>query len=183
MVRRAYAAKVCGHELAAQRASQLAALPAPADVVSAAKEACEAYGGGVHRGGGIPAVAAKIGMKPGVLYNKLQGDETSYHRLHVQDLQLVVIVTGDLRPLQALARTLNCVCIPVPDMTHLSDAALIELLARVSEEGGDYHRALRRALEKGGIDAKELALLTREKFEWVGAIEEAHARVKGLAHD
>ena len=59
----------------------------PADAIAAARESCERYQGGVRAGGGIPAVAAKLGMSPAVLYNKLSGDEESYHRLSVADFE------------------------------------------------------------------------------------------------
>ena len=154
---------------------------ASADAVAAARAVCEAFGGGVHAGGGIPKVAELIGTSPGVLYNKLAGAEGSHHKLTVLDMQLIHLATGRIEHLQAQARGMNCVAFPVPDLSKCSDEALIELLAKVQEEGGQYHHLLRHCLQDGEIERGELAALTKEVYEWVGAIVEAHSRVKGLA--
>lgn len=146
----------------------------PADAVAAARTACECFAGG------IPGVAAKMGMNPRILYNKLSGDEDSYHRLSVADFIRIWLVTGDLAPLNALARVMNCACFPVPDYTGLSDEALLDLLCKVNEEGGQWHGMLRHALADGAIDARERAELRREAYEWIGAIAEAEARLDGL---
>lgn len=152
------------------------------DAVEAARTMCEEYADGVRAGGGIPAVAAKMGMQPRVLYNKLAGDEDSHHKLTVADFIRIWLVTQRIDHLQALSRTLNCVCFPVPDYAGLSDQALLDLLCKVHEEGGQYHAALKLALADGKIDAVERASLRREAFEWIGAIVEADARLEGLAH-
>lgn len=156
-------------------------LQASSDAVAAARAVCEEFEGGVHKGGGIPRVAELIGTSPGVLYNKLAGAEGSHHKLTVLDMQLVFLATGRIEHLQAQARGMNCVAFPVPDFSKCSDEALIELLAKVQEEGGQYHHLLRHCLQDGQIDRGELAQLEREMFEWLGAIVEAHSRVKGLA--
>ena len=152
-----------------------------ADAVAAARAICEQFDGGVHNGGGIPKVAELVGTTPGVLYNKLSGAEGAHHKLTVLDMQLIYLATGRIEHLQAQARGMDCVAFPVPDFSKCSDQALLDLLAKVHEESGQYHGCLRAALSDGEITHGELAQLEREVFEWIGAIVEAHARVKGLA--
>lgn len=171
---------------ARQAAEKLAALASshtalPADAIAAARAVCEEYSGGVQKGGGIPAVAAKMGIPAGTLYNKLSGAEESHHKLTVRDLILVWLATGRIEHLQALARTMNCVCFPVPDFAGVSDAALIELLCAIEERQGAFCKGLREALQDGEISAQELGRLTVMMFEWIGAIVEAKARIEGLA--
>jgi hypothetical protein len=153
----------------------------PADATAAARAVCEAHAGGVQKGGGIPAVAAKMGISAGVLYNKLSGAEDSHHKLTVRDLILIWLATGRIEHLQALAQTMNCVCFPVPAFAGVSDHALIELLCKIGERQGDFCKQLREALEDGQIDPAELAKLTALTFEWIGAIVEAKSRIEGLA--
>ncbi len=172
-----YRGAATAHKLASLRSSHIAL---PADIVSAARTICEAYDSG-ELGRGIPAVAARIGMSAGVLYNKLAGAEGSHHKLTVADCQQIFLATGRIEHLQALARAMNCVAFPVPDMSKCSDEALLELLAKVHEESGSYHHLLRHVLQDGQIDRGELAAMNKQVFEWIGAIVEAHARVKGLA--
>jgi len=151
-------------------------MQASADARAAARAICDAFEGG------IPKVAELIGTSAGVLYNKLaEGDGTPHHKLTVQDMQLIFLATGRIEHLQAQARGMNCVAFPVPDFSKCSDEALLELLAKVHEEGGSYHHLLRHCLQDGRIDRGELGELNKQVFEWVGAIVEAHARVKGLA--
>lgn len=153
----------------------------PADAIAAARAMCDEYEGGVRQGGGVPAVAAKLGMQPQVLYNKLGGDEDSHHKLTVADFIRVWLVTRRIDHLQALARTLNCVCFPVPDYSGLSDQALLDLICAVNEEGGHFHAATKAALADGRVDAEEAALIRSEAYQWIAAIAEALARVEGIA--
>ncbi len=162
--------------LKAALASPLA--PFPADIYEAAQRVCQDYRDG--KAEGIPAVAAKMGIPAGTLYNKLNPHESSHHKLTVQDLIQITLITGDLRPLESLAGTLNCVVYPVPDLKHVSDAALIELLAKVQEECGRFHQELRKALEDNKVDLTEFAKLKVRSLHWIGAIAEATARLKGL---
>lgn len=160
------------------------ALPStfPADAVAAARDICDCYAGGVRKGGGIPAVAVKLGISPGVLYHKLAGAEDSHHKLTVRDMVLVWLVTQRTGHLEALARAMNCVCFPAPDFAGLSDQALLDLLCKVHEEAGQFHAALKVALADGRISAEERVELRREAYEWMGAIAEADARLEGLVH-
>ncbi len=167
----------------AEKSATSAASPMalPADAIAAARAICEEHAGGVQKGGGIPAVAAKMGIPAGTLYNKLSGAEDSHHKLTVRDLILVWLATGRIEHLQALARTMNCVCFPVPDFAGVSDQALLDLLCSIGERQGDFCKQLRHALEDGEIDAVELGKLTVLMFEWIGAIVEAKTRIEGLA--
>lgn len=154
-------------------------LSLPADAIAAARDICERYRDGQDRG--IPAVAARIGMQAGVLYNKLSGSEDLHHKLSVRDMLLIWLVTKEIGHLQALARAMNCACFPLGEYSALSDAALLELACKAHEEGGQFHKVVRTALEDGRIDAVELVAIKREAFEWVGAILALYLRLEALA--
>lgn len=71
------------------------------DVMGAARRACEEYRDPDHADRkGIPAVAERMVVPAGTLYNKLHPSATDpmHHKLTVQDLVLIITVTGDPRP-------------------------------------------------------------------------------------
>jgi hypothetical protein len=130
----------------------------------------------------VPALAAKMGMPAGTLYNKLNPHESTHHKLTLQDVIQITAITGDLRLLKALAQTLGCVCFPVPNLHHVSDEALLELINNVGAEGGDFYRAINVALGKKRPEAKDVARIHKEALEFIGAIVEAMTRTEGLLH-
>lgn len=130
---------------------------------------------------GVPAVAKKMGVLPGTLYNKLNFDNVELrHTLSVPDLVQILNITGDVRVLSALCHTFGLVCFPVPDFANVSDAALLELVNNIGAEGGDFHRALNSILTAKRCRASHIGILHKEGFEFIGAIVEAMARTKGL---
>lgn len=131
---------------------------------------------------GAQAVAKKIGMQPGTLYNKLNltPHESMHHKLTMQDVVQILTVTGDLRVISALAHTFNCVCFPVPNMKNVSDTALLELVNKIGGEGGDFYRALNALLTGKRCKASQVAMLHKEGLEFIGAIVETMARSEGL---
>jgi hypothetical protein len=130
---------------------------------------------------GVPAVAKKMGLPAGTLYNKLNyQNEDLRHVPSVPDMVRILGITGDLRILAALNHTFGCVCFPVPDLSKVSDAALLELINRVGAEGGDFHRAINQALAGKVCSAKAIAHVHKEGFEYMGAIVETMARMPGI---
>lgn len=152
------------------------------DVLEAARRACFEYVDPTDsKCKGVPAVAKKIAMSPGVLYNKLNyASEGLGHALTVPDLVQIIGVTGDMRIVAALCHTFGVVCFPVPDMSQVSDAALLDLLNNIGAQGGDFHRAFSDALKGKRCTAKAVAIVHREGYEYMGAIAETMARMPGL---
>lgn len=152
------------------------------DVLEAARRAVYEYADPTDsKSHGVPAVAKKLGMPAGTLYNKLNyhNDELR-HTLSVPDLVQILAITGDLRILAALNHTFGCVCFPVPDLSKVSDSALLELVNRIHIEGGQFHQAIDGVL--GGERSAEKAafFLRKEGLEYVGAIVETMVRAEGL---
>lgn len=172
----AYGPMTKTHRLIPADPSRIA--PFPADVYDAAQRVCQEYRHGTVEG--IPAVAGKMGVPAGTLYNKLNPHESSHHKLTVQDLIQLTVITGDLRAMQALARTMNCVLFPVPDYTGLSDMALVEMLAEIQVESGQFYAALQAGFKDGTLQTHEYAEIEREALEWVGKIAEAKDRLQGM---
>ena len=150
------------------------------DVQEAARTAVYAWLDPITQDVGVDAVAARMGMPAGTLYNKLNLHEENYNKLNVRDLVQICTITGDIRIVQAFCRSFGCVCFPVPNLSGITDEALLKLINNIGAEGGDFYRAINGALARKNCAAKDIAAVHKEGMEFIGAIAEAMERVKGL---
>lgn len=143
------------------------------DVLELARAAAYRYG--------IPKLAAKMGIQPGTLYNKLNNDEgCAHHKLTLQDLIQIISVTGDTRPLAGLAALFDHALYPLADMRHVSDDALLDLVHRTHISAGQAHRTMADALADGDVTAEEFARVANDCRDWIAAIITLKLRFGGL---
>jgi len=130
---------------------------------------------------GVQKLASRMGVSAGVLYNKANPTDSTHHKPTLADAVLATVLTGDKRILRAFASTVGEVCFPVPDLSTVSDASLIEMLARINMEGGDFFRAFHDGLAGGRrFDAKDYARIRKEGMEFIAAIAEGMERIRGM---
>lgn len=134
---------------------------------------------------GVPKLAALMGMPAGTLYNKANthSNENNHNKPTLADAVVVSAATGDHRILHAFAHTVGEVCFPIPNLSQVSDTALLELITQIGAEGGDFYRAVNAALADGSFSEREFKAIEAEAFEFIGAVVEAVARMKGLVDD
>lgn len=134
----------------------------------------------VH-GYGPERLALHTGQSPRVISNKANPNgETTPHLATVADLLLWMKFARDFRPLLEMCRECSFIAFPMPDLSQVSDAALLEHLARIGQEGGEFHAALGHALQDRKLAASEVAKIEAEAHEWIAAIAEGVARIKGM---
>lgn len=150
------------------------------DVQETARAAVYAWVDPITRDHGVEAVAARMGMPAGTLYNKLNLHEENYNKLSVRDLIQICTITGAVAIVQSFCRSFGCVCFPVPNLSGVTDEALLELITNIGAEGGDFYRAVNAALARKHCAAKDIAIVHKEGMEFIGAIAEAMERTKGL---
>jgi hypothetical protein len=152
------------------------------DVFYVAQAVARGYRDHATGAAGVVALAAKMGVPPGTLYNKLNPHptESMHHKLSLDDVIQITVITGDLRLVQALTQALGCVCFAVPDLDRVSDEALLELINNVGAEGGDFHRAINTALGRKRPDAADIGDIRKQGMEFIAAIVEAMTRTEGL---
>lgn len=154
----------------------------PPDVFEAARAAVYGY---IYphkpRLQGVPAVASKMGIPVGTLYNKLNLHD--HHKLTVQDLLQIITITGDFAPLIALCHTFALVCFAAPDLSRVSDGALLEIINKIGVEGGQFHAAVGKALADGKISAADYRTVSAEALDYMAAIAEAASRFKGMVDE
>ncbi len=150
------------------------------DVFEAARRVAYEYRDSDTGETGVPALAAKLGMPPGTLYNKLNLHESAHHKLTLSDVVQMTAATRDLRTLKALNHTFGCVCFEVPNLAHVSDEALLELVLKVGMQQGEFFRAIEDGLSDRKFSRAEYERIRQEGLDAIGAIVEATARVEGL---
>ncbi|WP_230368841.1 phage regulatory CII family protein [Paludibacterium denitrificans] len=130
---------------------------------------------------GVPRLAGLMGVHRGTLFNKLSNkDATSHHKPTLADFIQITAHSKNLQPLKALNSLFNCITYQLPDMSNVSDAALLDLVNKIYDEGGNVHRTMSEALEDGIVTPSEYKSFERDVHEWIAAILELRARFKGL---
>jgi len=149
------------------------------DVFEAVYRVAHDFMGGAAKGGGAVKLAEKLLRNPGTFLNQVN-PETETHKLHLETAILMQMASGDHRILHAEAGMLGEVCFKVPDLSHVSDDALLELMCKVGAEGGDFYRVTNQALQKSRFTREEMAKVRHEGLEFIAAIAETMARMEGL---
>ena len=132
---------------------------------------------------GVKALAAKLVMKVGTLYNKCEADEDSHNQPTLRDVVLVTQVTGDASILDSLYRMFNRAAYDVTPGLSVSDQAILELLCKVGSESGDIHKALAKALANERFGQQDLMDVRAEVFDLVTAVLTFLRRLEGLVDD
>lgn len=123
--------------------------------------------------GGIDDLAAKIGMSPNVLRNKLAPGVASHYVSFEETSQIIQLchaagVKGALMPLHALLSRHGMAGFLVPEPTEISKDELSQTVCRVMGQIGDLAEAVSAAFEDGVVTVAEVDLIERE---FQGALE------------
>jgi hypothetical protein len=132
---------------------------------------------------GVPELAQCMGLKPGTLYNKADADEETHHQPTLRDVLLATRLTGDMRVLDAMDEQFGRAAFDVSHMDEQSDEALLELLASLGAESGEFHAALRQALADKRFSTQELVHVRAHAFDMVSALMTLVARLEGLVDE
>jgi len=128
---------------------------------------------------GVKELAERMGMSPGVLYNKADANVESQAQPTLRDLMAVTRETGDMRILESLNRLFDrgsYDLTPVPP----SDEALLELLAVVGSEQGAMCSALIRGLSDRRFTPDDFQAVRAEAFDVINAVLAFVQRTEGL---
>lgn len=131
---------------------------------------------------GVRELAELEGMRPGTLWNKADADVDSHHQPTLRDLIAVTRRTGGMRVLESLNRLFDRATIdlrPGP----VSDAAVLELLLRVSSEKGQMAQALRNGYADTRFSRDDYQAVRAEAFDLINAVLDFVQRLEGLVDD
>jgi hypothetical protein len=147
----------------------------PANPHEAFRQLCYAHG--------VPALAEKMGLKPGTLYNKADSDDDTHHQPTLRDVMLATRLTEDFRVLDALNEQFGRAAFDIRHTGRMSDEALLELVTGFGAETGDFHRVLRSALLDKRFSVLELAEIRGEALDVIEALMTLVHRLEGLVDD
>lgn len=129
---------------------------------------------------GVPELAQQMGLKPGTLYNKADADEDTHHQPTLRDVVLATRLTNDMRVLDALDEQFGRAAYDVKRHALASDEALLELLAKLGAEAGEFHGALHSALIDKEFTSMEMIQIRAEAYDMVSALMTLVVRLEGL---
>ncbi|MFA5170407.1 MAG: phage regulatory CII family protein [Sulfuriferula sp.] len=132
--------------------------------------------------GGVPALAARMGVSPNVL-NKKVSPTQEFHKLTLGEAAQIVELTGDDRIPQAFADMVGCVLVPTADFDGVTDMALLEtytqMISCLGVFGQDFHAALR----DGHITRAEVQQIHDDLYKLQSAGAELFVRLGALIDD
>ena len=130
--------------------------------------------------GGVEALAPRVGMQAGVLRNKAN-PTSPYNKPMLDDVDLVMGITGDHSVLHALAANHGYVCVRMENDVAPSDMAVLEIMAKCWSANGDFGTSVNNALADGRITIKEIEQIREAVRRMDQAAHQLVARMEGLA--
>lgn len=135
-----------------------------------AADVFEAFRQAVMLSGNVPALAARMGLRPGTLYNKAEAGDDTHNQPTLRDVVLVTEITGDMRVVEALAATFGLATFDTAGQAQASDEELLTLLADMGRETGEFHGALAQGLRDHRFSLQAMAHIRREAMDIVAAL-------------
>lgn len=142
----------------------------------------EAFRAVVYRYG-VEQMAAAIGQRPGTLYNKADAGDDTHNQPTLRDVLLVTRTSGDMAVLDALDETFGRAAYDVAQHAHTSDEALLELMANLGAESGQFHSAIAAGLRQRTFSAEAMATIRGEAFDLISAVMVLVHRLEGLVDE
>jgi hypothetical protein len=132
---------------------------------------------------GVERLAPLMGYRPGTLYNKADASDDSHNQPTLRDVLLVTQITGDMRVLDALCETFGRAAYDCASHEGTSDEALLELLANLGAESGEFHRELASGLKERRFTEAQLRRIRGEAFDVVSALMTLVHRLEGYVDE
>lgn len=141
------------------------------DFAQAAHDVVHAYG--------VAALAALLGMPVSTLYNKANPHDANAQFTAPEVVQITAI-TRDLRMIQAHCRGAGGSFYALPQLEHVADAALLEIVSRIAIKEGLMHLEISKAFEDGKLKQDEYERIHKEICNLHGVIAELDSRLAGM---
>jgi hypothetical protein len=148
-----------------------------------AADVFEAFRQAVMLSGDVPALAARMGLRPGTLYNKAEAGDDTHNQPTLRDVVLVSQITGDMRVVDALAATFGRATFDTSGLATASDEELLTLLADMGTETGEFHTALAQGLRQQRFTLQAMAHIRREAMDIVSALMTVLHRLEDYVDD
>jgi hypothetical protein len=131
----------------------------------------------------VQKLAPLMGLRPGTLYNKAEGSEESHHQPTLRDVLLATQITGNTSVLDALDATFGRATFDCLAFESTSDEALLELLAKLGAESGEFHSALARGLAAKSFSPATYGAIRAQALDMVSALMTLVHRLEDLVDE
>lgn len=128
--------------------------------------------------GGVPALAAAMGQKPGVLKNKVC-PTAEWNKLSLDEAMQIMLLSGNHSILQEMARELGLMVQGLP----CKRGSVLQNLLREQAEHGHVANALAAALDDGRVTPREAMDVAREIDDEIQALTALKLSVQSAADD
>lgn len=135
-----------------------------------AADVFEAFRQAVMLSGDVPALAARMGYRPGTLYNKAEAGDDTHNQPTLRDVVLVTEITRDMRIVDALAETFGRATFDTTTRAQATDEELLTLLADMGAETGEFHTALANGLRERRFTTQVMRAIRGEAMDIVAAL-------------
>jgi NTP pyrophosphatase (non-canonical NTP hydrolase) len=132
---------------------------------------------------GVEAMASAIGQRPGTLYNKADAGDDTHNQPTLRDVLLVTRISGDMAVLDALDETFGRAAYDAAQHANTSDEALLELMANLGAESGEFHRAIAEGLRARSFSPEAMRHIRGEAFDLISAVMVLVHRIEGLVDE
>lgn len=143
----------------------------------------EAFRQAVMLSGDVPALAARMGYRPGTLYNKAEAGDDTHNQPTLRDVVLVTEITGDMRIVDALANTFGRATFSTAGRAQATDEELLTLLADMGAETGEFHTALAQGLRARRFTPQVNRAIRGEAMDIVAALMTLLHRLEDYVDD
>lgn len=132
---------------------------------------------------GVDKLAPLMGLRPGTLYNKADAGDDSHNQPSLRDVVMVTQITGDMRVLDSLNETFNRAAFDCSESKGTSDAELLELLADLGAETGEFHTELAEGLREQRFTRGRFNAIRAEAMDIVSALMTLTHRIEGYVDE
>lgn len=129
--------------------------------------------------GGAEGLARKLRIPPRTFSNELN-PHLNFHKLGLKRAEQMTLAAEDYRILHAFAMSANHIAIPKPDLSDVSDVAVLELFLARDKAVGDFAEAVRQALDDGHVSRDDVTSIKQEAYDLAASVLEIVARLEGL---
>lgn len=119
--------------------------------------------------GGAVSLAPRVGKTPSSLSHEVTATGTA--KLGLLDAEKIVILTGDLRILEAFATDCGQMLVPLPSAIVLSTDDCMLRLADTAREFGELCKEVGGDLADGKISDNELRRFHKERSELIASLQ------------
>jgi hypothetical protein len=132
--------------------------------------------------GGVPAMAARMGISKHVLQNKVNPNNSTHHSTE-EDLEQYQMYADSDEIAKEFANQRSMVCIPITQHQGASDKELFDLIINMEREKSDWLNSIQKALADGIIDPSEFERIKKESLEHLSAVAEFASRIESIVQE